>query len=179
MAGGVNLQALLGMGGGQPDYGLFSSGFQPGMADPMGASALGSVAATNPSAVAAALASMGIPPPSPVAGDVNSGSFLDPMAFPQGVTTALGGAPGFGQGGPAALAGPAGPGIPGLGPMAGVKAPPPVAAPIFNAGVSGSQKAPEPSASAAGGSQMLQLLSLLQKSGGPAATPAKPLGQYF
>ncbi len=175
----LDFSHLLGLGGG-PQSGLFNSTpAAPGMADPASSLFLNQAISSNPGIAAAALAASGVPPPSPVAGDVNLGSYFDPASFPEGITTALGGQAGFSPMGAPANAGPGASGIPGLGAMAGVKAPPPVAAPIFNAGVSGSQKAPELQSSAAGGQNMLQLLSLLQKAGGPAATPAKPLGAYF
>lgn len=163
--------------------GLFGAGGP--MANPFTDYLLGLVASDNPSLVASAGGALGVPPPS-ANGSVSFGNLFNPLPtgaaetpFPEGVFTGLGGAPGIGDSGiPQDRFAPAS-ALAKIGSMAGVKAPGAVPAPIFNAGVSGSQKAPEVQASAQGGQQMLQLLKMLQGSAGPAATPARPLGSYF
>ncbi len=162
---------------------MFGIGPNGGGGNPFTDFLLGLVAQDNPSVVANAAANLGVPPPNP-GGPPAFGNMFNPLpadgSFPEGQIAPIMGMPAPGA---APATGPMPQG--GMNPMAalgilqGFKAPPPVAAPIFNAGVSGAQKAPEVQASAAGGTNMLQLLKLLQSSGGPAATPAKPLGSYF
>ncbi len=165
---------------------MFGVGPYGGASNPLTDYLLGLVATDSPGTVAAGASSIGLSPPQPGGADAGFGSLFNPLpgggaAFPEGVFTGMGGAPGLNQvpltGQPMPVPGQQM--LQGLGSMAGVKAPGAVPAPIFNAGVSGAQKAPEGSPAGAGASQMMGLLKLLQGSAGPAATPARSLGSYF
>jgi hypothetical protein len=157
--------------------------FMPG--NPMLEGLLAAVAAQNPEVVANAASSAGIPPPSTMAGGMGNsmdslGAFFPPQGMREGVAAA-GADAGLGSWAPTVTP------AQGVGPgnlmapnsmLQGFKAPQ-APSPVFNAGVSGAQKAPEgPSVQMGGqGAQGLNqlIMALMQRQGAGVGS----LGQYI